>query len=240
MCKEYGYCRISTGKQKIERQVDNIKREYPAAVIVKEEYTGTTTDRPAWNCLYKKLKEGDTVIFDEVSRMSRNAAEGVELYEDLYRRGVNLVFLKEHHIDTDTYKSALSSGVPMTGTEVDCILEGINKYLISLAKKQIEIAFKTAQAEVDHLHARTSEGVRKAQERYEMESIIGAPHTKQKVGRAAGAVVETKKAREAKKVILEHSKTFGGSLKDDEVMKLTGLSRNTYYKYKRELSKGVL
>ena len=40
---------------------------------------------------------------------------------------------------------------------------------------------------------------------------------------------------EPKEIILKHSKDFYGSLNDSECMKLTGLSRNTYYKYKREL-----
>ena len=38
---EYGYCRISTPKQNIDRQVRNIQSNYPAAVIIKEVYTGT-------------------------------------------------------------------------------------------------------------------------------------------------------------------------------------------------------
>ena len=58
----YGYARISTMKQSIARQIDNIKAKYPDAVIIHEEYTGTTTDRPAWNKLRKNLKAGDTVI----------------------------------------------------------------------------------------------------------------------------------------------------------------------------------
>lgn len=39
--KVYGYCRISTGKQNIERQIRNIKTEYPEAFIIEEVYTGT-------------------------------------------------------------------------------------------------------------------------------------------------------------------------------------------------------
>ena len=57
--------------------------------------------------------------------------------EDLFSKGINLVFLKEPHINTETYKSALQGGIPTTGTDIDCILEGINKYLLLLAKEQI-------------------------------------------------------------------------------------------------------
>lgn len=223
----YGYCRISTMKQNISRQIANIKKEYPDAVIITEEYTGTTTDRPKWNKLCKQLKEGDTVVFDEVSRMSRNAEEGFKLYEDLYNRGVNLVFLKERHIDTEVFRKTLQNNIAMTGTDVDCILEGVNKYLMILAKKQIEIAFQTAQAEVDFIHQRTSEGVRRAQ-----------AEGKQ-VGRLAGSKVETKKAKASKELIRKYSKDFDGSLSDAEVIKLTGLARNSYYKYKRELKTDI-
>ena len=52
----YGYCRISTGKQNIERQIRNIKAEYPDAVIVKEIYTGTkTAGRVNWLKLLKRV-----------------------------------------------------------------------------------------------------------------------------------------------------------------------------------------
>ncbi len=45
----------------------------------------------------------------------------------------------------------------------------------------------------------------------------------------------TKKSLAAKEIIRKHSRDFNGTLSDVEVMQLTGLSRNTYYKYKREL-----
>ena len=129
----YGYCRISTAKQSIDRQIRNIKAEYPTAHIVQEAYTGTSIFRPEWLKLYRVLKSGDTVVFDSVSRMSRNAEEGFALYEDLYHKDIRLVFLKEHHIDTETYKKALSGSIAMTGTNVDFILKGINEYLIRSA-----------------------------------------------------------------------------------------------------------
>ena len=87
----YGYARVSTKKQSIERQIDNIKAVYPDAVIITESYTGTKMDRPNWNKVYKNVHEGDTIVFDEVSRMSRNADEGFAVYKELYDRGVNLV-----------------------------------------------------------------------------------------------------------------------------------------------------
>ena len=222
MCK-YGYCRISTKQQSIERQIRNIKAGYPAAIIVTEVYTGTKQDRPEWNKLYKKVKAGDTIIFDSVSRMSRNADEGFALYEELYNNGVELVFLKEPHINTSTYKKALESNISMTGTTVDYILEGVNKYLMALAKEQIKIAFEQSEKEVQDLHQRTKEGIETAR-------LNG-----KQIGQKQGAKLTTKKSIEAKKLIVKHSKDFEGSLSDVDCMKLIGLARNTYYKYKREL-----
>lgn len=221
--KVYGYARISTMKQSITRQIENIKREFPEATIITEEYTGTKISRPNFNKLLKNVKKGDTIIFDEVSRMSRNAEDGFKLYEELYNKGVNLIFIKEPHINTATYKKALEQNVSMTGTNVDFILEGVNNFLMALAKEQIELAFKTAQAEVDFLHQRTSEGVRRAQ-----------AEGKQ-VGRQQGAKIETKKAKEMKAKILSLSNDFSGSNTDIEVMKILGLARNTFYKYKKQL-----
>ena len=154
----YGYARISTAKQNIERQIRNITGAFPGATIFQEKYTGTKMDRPEWKKLYRKLQTGDTVIFDSVSRMSRNAEEGFALYKDLYGRNISLVFLKEPHINTDVFREAARNSVPLTGTDVDYILEGINRYLLALAEKQIAIAFEQAQKEVDDLHQRTREG----------------------------------------------------------------------------------
>jgi len=223
----YGYCRISTKKQKLQRQIDNIKSAFSNAVIITEEYTGTTLDRPSWNKLYKQLRTGDTVIFDEVSRMSRDAQEGFQLYQEMFSKGINLVFLKEPHISTDVYRQTLQNAVSMTGTDVDIILKAVNEYLMKLAERQIEIAFQTAQHEVEFLHRRTSEGVRKAQ-----------AEGKQ-VGRAVGDKIETKKAKAAKAVILKHNKSFGGSLDDRETMELAKVSRKTFYLYKKELKQKI-
>ena len=115
----YGYCRISTKKQSIERQIRNIKAAYPNAVIVEEAYTGTSVNRPEWNKLYKKLKENDIIIFDSVSRMSRNASEGFALYKELFDRNIHLVFLKERHIDTEAYREALNGIISQSFTSGD-------------------------------------------------------------------------------------------------------------------------
>lgn len=171
------------------------------------------------------VKPGDTIIFDSVSRMSRNADDGIKLYMDLYDRGVNLVFLKERYINTEVYKESVQQTIDATGNEIaDIYIEATNKVIKLLAEQQIRKAFEQSEKEVQDLHERTREAKRKGTQ----------------VGRAAGVTVVTKKSIEAKKLIQEYSKDFGGTLNDIDTMtqiraRVGTLSRNTYYKYKKEL-----
>lgn len=226
---EYGICRISTAKQNILRQERNIRNEYPNAVIIKEVYTGTKlAGRKEFEKVLARVKAGDTLIFDSVSRMSRNADEGCELYEKLFLNGVNLVFLREKHINTEVYKKTIQNQIELTGGMVDVILKGINEYLLLLAKEQIRIAFEQSQKEVDDLHHRTAEGIETAR-------LNG-----KQIGQKKGAKLTTKKSVEAKKIIKAKSKDFDGKNNDIDCMKITGLSRNTYYKYKKQLQMELL
>ena len=188
-------------------------------------FTGTKVEgRDKWNNLLKKVKKGDTIIFDSVSRMSRSSEEGYKLYEELFNRGIDLEFIKEPHINTSTYKKALTGGIELTGTNVDLILEGVNKYLLSLAKEQIKLAFIQAEKEVMDLRQRTKEGIETAR-------LNG-----KQIGQVKGTKLTTKKSIIAKEQIKKYSKDFNGTLKDTEVMKLIGIARNSYYKYKKELT----
>lgn len=220
----YGYCRISTKTQNIERQHRNILASYPTAKLIYETYTGTKFEgRKEFNKMLKSAKEGDTIVFDSVSRMSRNSDEGFKLYEDLYNKGIELVFIKEPHINTATYKKALTNNVQMTNTAVDSILKGVNEYLMALAKEQIRIAFDQSEKEVKDLQQRTKEGIKTARD------------NGKQIGLEKGTKLTTKKSVEAKEKILKHSKTFNGSLNDTELMKLCNISRNSFYKYKKEI-----
>lgn len=221
--KTYGYVRISTRKQSIERQIRNIRKIYPEAVIVQEVFTGTSLERKEWNKLISKVKAGDTIVFDSVSRMSRNAEEGFNIYNELFSNDIELIFLKEPHINTSTYKKAMQNNIELTGTNVDYILEGINRYLLALAEEQIKIAFEQSEKEVMDLRQRTKEGI-------ETAKLNG-----KQIGMKKGAKLTTKKSIQAKEIIKKYSKDFEGTLPDKEVMKLAEVSRNSFYKYKKEL-----
>lgn len=230
MGKEYAYARISRKTQKIERQIENIKKAYPDARIYQESYTGTKIDgRRELRKMLSVVKPGDTIIFDSVSRMSRNADDGIRLYMDLYDRGVNLVFLKESYINTDVYKESIHRTITATGNEIaDIYIEATNKVIKLLAEQQIRKAFEQSEKEVSDLHERTKEGIREAKRKGKQ------------VGRSAGVRITTKKSVEAKKIMQEYSRDFNGALNDIDTMtqiraRVGTLSRNSYYKYKKEL-----
>ena len=193
-------------------------------------------DRPTWNKLYKLLKseaakgEPLTLIFDEASRLARNAEEGFKIYEELFNLGINLVFLKTPHINSETYKKALDSQIVVSSIEdeatnnlVQSITAAVNNYIMALAKKQIYLAFESAEAEVNYLHQRVSEGVRLAQAEGKQIGLI------------KGTKLTTKKSIATKQVILAKSKYFNGTLNDKDLIAVLKISANTYYKYKKEL-----
>ena len=220
----YGYCRISTARQNIERQERNIKEYDSNAVILKEAYTGTDMERPIFTKLMNKVREGDTIIFDSVSRMSRTAVGGFKMYKELFNIGVDLVFLKEPHISTSTYRTAISNSIELTGNQIaDVYIQATNTVLMMLAEQQIHLAFEQAEKEVQDLRDRTREG------------IVTAKLNGKQIGRQQGSKIQTKKSIECKRKIMKYSKKFNGTLADNDVIKLLNISRNSYYKYCREL-----
>ena len=162
--------------------------------------------------------------------MARNSAEGYKDYKYLYELGVNLVFLNEPMINTsvlDTTKNKLLNINIETGNQaVDNFFKGniqlINNFIMALAEEQIKTAFDQAEKEVVDLHSRISQGIREAK------------RNGTQIGLSKGSTLTTKKSINCKAIIQKHSKDFGGSLDDADVMKLCGCSKNSYYKYKRE------
>ena len=227
----YGYARVSTPHQKLERQITNILSLYPKAQIFREHFTGTTQSRPVWDKLINQVQKGDIIVFDSVSRMSRNAAEGFQDYQKLYNMDISLIFLNEPLINTSVYENSksnlLSINIETGNQAVDEFFKGnvhlINNLLMALAEEQIKAAFDQAEKEVTDLHSRISQGIRDAKK--------NGP----KIGLSKGTTLITKKSIDCKAIIQKHSKDFGGSLEDPDVIKLCGCSRNSYYKYKKEL-----
>lgn len=241
MCKLFGYARVSTQSQRLDRQIRSIT-EYAGdrkiEKIFKEKYTGTKLDRPEFKRLLKEVKPGDTIIFDSVSRMSRTAEEGYQLYMELMAKGIELVFINEKHINTEYYKkmqaqkiSIATSGKASVDKMIQTVLDAITEFQNDETKEKIRVAFEQSQKEVDDLHTRIAAGIKATQANNET-----LPESERKqIGRVSGQKVETKKAKEAKAKIRKMSKDFEGNMTDKEILEILSISRNSFYKYKKEM-----
>lgn len=225
-----GYARVSTPKQKLDRQIANLRAAYPDVVIIAEVYTGSTDNRPKWTKLMRQCRAGNVrkLIFDEVSRFSRNAEEAVKEYKELYELGVELEFLKEPHINSSIYRQASERRIDISTETMDedtanlikTVIDGLNGYLLAVAEKQIALAFEHAQSERELLSKRTSEGLKQAK-------LMGS-----KIGRQKGDKVITKKQKRAFRIIRSKYELFdGGYLTATECFRACKISKSTFYRY---------
>lgn len=241
MCKLYGYARVSTQSQRLLRQTRSIE-EYAGdrkiERIYREKFTGTKLDRPEFKRLLKAVKPGDTIIFDSVSRMSRTAEEGYQLYMQLMAEGIELVFINEPHISTAYYKkmqakkiSIATSGKASVDKLIQTVLDAITEFQNDETREKIRVAFEQSQKEVDDLHTRIAAGIKATKAN---NATLPEAERKQ-IGRVRGQKVETQKAKETKAKIRKMSKDFDGNMTDKEILEVLSVARNTYYKYKREM-----
>jgi DNA invertase Pin-like site-specific DNA recombinase len=93
----YGYARVSTKGQAVdgnslEKQKEVLK-ENGAKKIYEDSFTGTKMDRPEFNKLIAKLKEGDTLMVTKLDRFARSMSQGSELVNDLLSKGIKVNIL---------------------------------------------------------------------------------------------------------------------------------------------------
>ncbi len=238
-----GYARVSTATQKLERQIQNLKEAYPNIIIVAEVYTGKTDNRPKWNKLMRQCRAGiiQKLVFDEVSRFSRNAEEAIKEYKELYNLGIEMEFLKEPHINSNIFRQSSERKINIDTTKmdsetanlIDTVVDGLNDYLMAVAEKQIYLAFEHAQNERELLSKRTSEGLKQAK-------LMG-----KQVGRQPGQKIITRKMKKAMRCIRRNYILFGGCLTATECMRAAQVTRSTFYRYLNQMreedrKKGVI
>ena len=112
----YGYIRISTKHQNTARQ-DVLMEELGVDKVFVDKCSGKNTDRPCYHEMMKTLKEGDIVVVESYSRMSRSTKDLLETVEKLNEMGVGFVSKKEN-IDTTT----------AAGRMLLTIIAGINQF----------------------------------------------------------------------------------------------------------------
>jgi len=179
----FNYMRISTkessDKQSFNRQekslkayAENNKIEY--TLSFKDDCTGSTFNRPEWLKLERLLQEGDTVIFKEISRFTRQANEGYNKFIALMNKGINLVFLDNMTVGTDYIKN-----LTRVASEQDLVaktaLESTIKLLLIVeldrVQKEREIIVKRI---IQGIHASEKKSGRKLNKLDKMTDVLRA------------------------------------------------------------------
>ena len=103
----FGYCRVSSADQNLERQVIAL-REYGIddRNIFCDKVSGIADCRPALDALRAKLREGDVLVIQSFDRLARSTKMLLDWVEYLNGNGVELVSLKEN-IDTTSPQGKL-------------------------------------------------------------------------------------------------------------------------------------
>lgn len=90
----YGYARVSTQKQSLDSQVNDLMQTgVPADHIFAEHFTGTTANRPMFQRCLSVLKPGDVLVVTKLDRFARSAKDALDTVDMLRSRGVQLKVL---------------------------------------------------------------------------------------------------------------------------------------------------
>ncbi|MCG8542388.1 MAG: recombinase family protein [Clostridia bacterium] len=101
-----GYARVSTLEQNLDRQIDQLKKS-GCKKIFTEKISGVIKERPELDRLLDHIREGDTIIITELTRLSRSTKELFKLVDIIEKKGANIKSLKEAWVDTTTPQGKL-------------------------------------------------------------------------------------------------------------------------------------
>jgi DNA invertase Pin-like site-specific DNA recombinase len=138
--KKFGYVRISSKQQNEARQLETMKNQgIDERDIFIDKQSGKDFDRPSYQALKNILRSGDTIVFDSITRMGRNMDDTLVEYRYFVENGINLQFVKEPMLNTDSQQD-------------DVILKAIQQAVLVVLS-----AF--AEKERDEIRTRQAEGI---------------------------------------------------------------------------------
>lgn len=220
MSNYFGYMRISTNEeravQKFSRQekslqayADSHNIEY--TLQFKDDCTGSTFNRPQWIKLEKLLQQGDTIVFKEISRFTRQAEEGYKKYMELMEKGINLIFLDNPTVSTDYIKQLIN-----TSSNLDLVTKTAMESMIKLL---LIVELDRVQKEREIIVKRIKQGIKASDK---------------KSGRKEGQL--DKMTDELKADIIKFLNDR--SIKQIDLMRKHNISRNTLKKYIKIIKEG--
>ena len=216
MCKTFAYMRISTkeerGKQKFTRQEQAIERwckenntEISERRIYRDDASGKSFNRPAWQELESDVQKGDTIVFKDICRFTREYEAGFNKYMELLNKGVSLVFIDNPTVSTDY----------------------INTMLDVAERQSNRIAKKSLKDTIELLLLVELDRAEKEREITVQRIIDGIKASDKKSGRKEGTL--DKMTEELKEDIMKF--LSDRSVKQIDLMNKHNISRNTLKKY---------
>lgn len=225
MAKEFGYCSSGCSRPQFDKQVDSINHSYPSAIIIKELYSKTMTDRTELKKLMSQLEKDDTLIVHSMDRLSRNAAELFHYYKELADRGVNMIFINQPYMNTDVYLTVYQEMISQSpAPDHPVIKASLEQLLAAQISKVLEKSWDDLQSQRSHMK----------------ESYEHARAVEKEKGAVRGKRYESRKSFMVKELIRKYNQNYDGLMNDLQTMEqirseMGTISRNTYYKYKKEL-----
>lgn len=146
MGNTYNYQRISTkesnDKQSFARQQNSLdayakENDIKYTLEFKDDVTGQTFDRPHWKKLECIVQQGDTIVFKEISRFTREADQGYNRYMELMNKGINLVFIDNPTVSTEYIKN-LTEIAHSQNLVAKTALEGTIKLLLIVELDRVQ------------------------------------------------------------------------------------------------------
>ncbi|MDX8336572.1 recombinase family protein [Candidatus Cetobacterium colombiensis] len=143
----YGYCRVSTKKQSLSRQVDVIL-DYGVKYsnIYMDTYTGAEIKRKGLDKLREILTKGDTLVVKEIDRLGRNRSQTIDLIKELIERDINLIVLDTPYLQDFIIRE----------------LKNNEGFMEIMANTLLALILEVAEQERKKILLRTSEGKKKA------------------------------------------------------------------------------
>ncbi|MEC1717802.1 recombinase family protein [Schinkia azotoformans] len=134
--KLFGYARVSTLDQNLDRQIDILK-EYGVQEedIYTDKISGAKFHRPALDELQKILRPGDTVITESLSRLSRSTKDLLTILNDWQERDIIFISIKEQ------FDLSSSAGKLML-----TILAGLGEFERDVIRERVKEGLESARA----------------------------------------------------------------------------------------------
>ena len=209
----YSYMRISTKEERSmqkfarqEKSIEKYSKEQDIEILInfKEDETGKNFDRTEWKKLEKIIQEGDTIIFKDISRFTREAINGYKKYMELMTKGINLVFIDNVTISTNYIKKMMN-----VAQQQDLVTKTA---LESTIKLLLIVELDRVEKEREILVQRIKQGIQASEK---------------KQGRALGKLdkMSSELEEDIKKYLADRS------IKQVDLMRKHSITRNTLKKY---------